>query len=298
MNQSNLRSFQLISQSLVKYARTRCLAVRLCATMAQIDFDEEVSGGVRQVEEKAEADGVRLCILGDGEPRVSVNQIFCAAHKRVDNNLYNQVKSETGGVGEEWENFKKQKKDQSQDYLLMLLAATTAKTGNGAGKNTACFNALQHLRTVSNTSRIKSGIKRAFKTLVGFTTHAKAELGWSMSRVQLEWNYLKDKAGPDDTKTTVDRVTGDQVEWLHINMEEYTMAENEIAQTDEVQMQGALKKKPTTEVPCDCLHFRLGLSVFILKWALTMLSVCCPDRPMERPKCWRFFNGDGGPWGW
>ncbi len=97
--------------------------------------------------------------------------------------------------------------------------------------------------------------------MVGFTTHCKNELGWSMSRVQLEWNFLKDKAGPDDMKTTVDRVTGDQVEWLHVNMEEYSMAENEIAQTDAVEMQGTVKKKPTSED-----HSIVCISA----WALTL----------------------------
>ena len=46
-------------------------------------------------------------------------------------------------------------------------------------------------------------------------------------------------------KTTVDRVSGDQIEWLHVPVEDYSVGEEEMADVGRVVQEGKRTKKPT-----------------------------------------------------
>jgi len=184
-----------------------------------------------------------LCLLGDGVPKTK-GSCFCALHKKVSDNVYNQEKTRTQGRGQQWDEFRKFKKDKSPEYLNMIISATGSKAGSGKGERTKVFNVASHVHKQTCSTRVASGGKKGWKTQVGFISHCKTEFGWSSSRCFQEWEWLKDKATADEKRTTRDRVSGDDVEWLLVPVEEYVVGENAITQSDEVTLEGKRKKNP------------------------------------------------------
>ena len=72
-------------------------------------------------------------------------------------------------------------------------------------------------------------------------------MGWSIGRSKAEWDFLKEKASPDDLKVTADRLSKEDIEWMRVALEDYTVHEDEIAETDAVRLEGRRKKNPDEE---------------------------------------------------
>jgi hypothetical protein len=200
-------------------------------TPTPIQFDADESAMAVDAEGAPSSSSSLISCVLCPEPK-SKGSACCPKHKKVSDNVYNDVKKSTGGTGEDWETFKDQKKRSSPEYLNMIVAATDAKEGAGRGKATATFNAIQHLKQRVTASTVRVGKKKAFKTFVGFSNHCKTEFGWLPGRCKQEWDYLKSMSPADDIKTTMDRLTGEAVEWLRICIEDYAMAENVTTEQD------------------------------------------------------------------
>ena len=127
----------------------------------------------------------------------------------------------------------------------MIVAAHEVKAGGGRGKATAVFDVANYVRKETKTTRKVAGAKRVWKTLIGFSNHCKTELGWTFDRSRQEWDHLKDNAAQDEKRTTRDRVTGSEIEWILVDMEEYVLGEVEMAQSDELVLEGK-RKRPLT----------------------------------------------------
>ena len=205
---------------------------------ADFAFDEEVSTTAASALSTSE---VKMCVLGDDEPAVRGSH-FCCNHKKISDNVYNDTKKETGGKGDDWEHFKEQKRLGTREYYNMILAATPVKSGTGKGKKTEKFSALQHFKSLKTITRQRAGTKKVFKTFIGFSSHCKTELGWSIGRAKSEWDFLKEKAVTDDLKVTTDRLTKEDVEWMRVALEDYSIQEDEIAEEDDVRLEGRRKK--------------------------------------------------------
>ena len=212
----------------------------------ELTFDGDESEKKVEPSRSSDTSETNMCVLGDGFPRVR-GSIFCPDHKKISDNVYNGTKKETGGTGAEWDNFKDQKKRGTTEYQQMILAAAPFKSGGGKGKKTEKFSAVQHFKSVKTITRQKTGTKKVFKTLVGFTNHCKTEMGWSIGRSKAEWDFLKEKASPDDLKNTLDRLSKEDIEWMRIPLEDYTVHEDEVAEEDDVRLEGHRKKNPTEE---------------------------------------------------
>ncbi len=173
--------------------------------------------------------------------------------------VVDSVEAETGGAGPEWEDFKLQKKNRSPKYLGMIIAATPIKEGGGRGKKGGEFQWMQYLQETKSHARVKTGSKKAFKTLVGFSNHCMTEFGWSAARSKSEWDFLREKASSEDLKKTRDRISGLDIEWMRIDMEDYAVAENEEETSNVIVLACAQKKKPSL-ADLVCTHV-LGLLI-------------------------------------
>ena len=130
------------------------------ATM-RLESECEETGSTCSTTVGSALDAPACCILGDGEPKVK-GSAFCLDHKRVANNLYNQVKKDTEGKGAEWDEFKALVKRADPSFLSMVAAATTSKKGKGNGSATQKFAALQFLREQAFIQRATSGQKKVW----------------------------------------------------------------------------------------------------------------------------------------
>ena len=76
------------------------------AEMEDFSFEDDAGREVAKppVEDRGSDVGPSLCVAGDGEARVK-GTIFCKTHKRVADNVYNEIKASTGQAGDEWDEY-------------------------------------------------------------------------------------------------------------------------------------------------------------------------------------------------
>ena len=126
----------------------------------------------------------------------------------------------------------------------------SGRSGQGgprAGMPNRKFSVGEYVEQYFATSQVRSGNKKASKTIVGFTNWAEKEMGWSASRAKMEWDFLIGKAKPGEIEKTYDRLNGEEVTWLMIDVEKYIKGEAVVGQTKSLQCHGKKIKNPTKE---------------------------------------------------
>ena len=222
------------------------MAASSSAEAMELEFDGEVRPAEPSQDSSDRLAPSLLCATGDGQPRLGAN-IFCHGHKRTGDNLYNQEKARTGGKGEEWEEFKDNRKRGSAQYVSMVVAAHEVKGEVGKGKKSPFFPVMSFLRKEVSSSTAETGNRKVFKTLIGFANLCKTELGWDMTRSRLEWDHLLSRAQPEEQKNTLDRVAQKDVEWLLVDLEDYVQTSNAKSEIDEAQYKAQDKNNYTAE---------------------------------------------------
>ena len=101
------------------------------------------------------------------------------------------------------------------------MQAHSVKQGGGRGVKTASFNTLAAMRIDSAVQTFREGSRGFWKVFHGCQRYWEWNMGWSHQRCLDEWNFLWDRAPPQDKSEERDRVSGDLVQWMCVDLEEY-----------------------------------------------------------------------------
>ncbi len=104
---------------------------------------------------------------------------------------------------------------------LVTQAHSVKGTGAGRGVKTANFNCLQFLEVQTNIQSSREGSRGLWKVFHGCRTFWEKEFGWGHARSLNEWQFLWARAPKDQKCETTDRVSGEKIEWMVVDLEWY-----------------------------------------------------------------------------
>ena len=179
--------------------------------------------------------------------REACTGVYCALHKRVSDNVYNDEKKFKTSDPDRWAKYNAGKKKLTAEYIGMLVQAEVTKGGAGRGVKTSNFNAMQAMETLSQSTNVDTLARFKLANARIYLQKAEKNWGWSAAEAGEEFKRLLAATPPDKVFYKPTLPGKEKEPWIYCHFTDEIVAGQGLTHTRSLQLTEQQKKKPTAE---------------------------------------------------